>query len=1216
MPAPTSAVPLRRPIGPWVGLMAVLLLVAGVMTSGVQRLHQNALKVERDRLAHQTKNLEERLAIHLQAVSNALDSLREPLSSERPFARVEQALVERLNALVAAMPFVRTLVVVDADGNVLASNQPALRGRNFRGSERYDTLSRDADPDTLYVSPPFQTVLNNFSYSLGKVIRTPQRKFAGYVLAIPDPYFMGLLMDAAMYAPAMKGALVHGDGQLVIGLPELENAGEGRDARFDGLLTRYLRSGQRAAVVTEATAAGGGEVLAAFATVRPRVTAADKPLILLLMRDRQAIEQPVRQEAVFQLGALGVLVVLASVALYLLQSRRLAELRAERAHREEQAEAYQQTVLSKERLKLALEAAGLATFHWDLQAGELVWSQAFRELWGFSADVGGAYETWVNSLHPDDRAAAERQVQQAMRSGSLFDTEYRIIRPDGSERWVCAKGRFFYDDGRPLRMEGVAADITQRKSAEAELSRYRNQLEQLVDDRTLALSQALQRLSQAESMAKAGAYDWNIHTNETTWSEGFYRIFGLDRATTVASYDCWRRALHPEDRDKTEERLREACARGDQYHQQYRVIWPDGTIRWIEGQGNFIVDAAGVPERLVGFCIDITERKAAEEALLRSETQFRSLYESMDEGVAIYRMLYDDKHVPCDYVVTGANPAFERETGLRREDVVGRKASEIFPSGPPIYLEQCAAVVRTGVAIRFEDYLAPLGRFLLLSLCKLSEDQFFAVISDVSERVAAERRLRENMALLQVAQNAADIGVWSWEIDSGKLDWDERLMAWYEVPEAVRASGLFYAFWTQRVHPDDAAKAEAVLRAAVQENKPYESEFRLLLPGGRVRHIHTSGVVECDGRGKPWRVVGVNRDVTAQRLYEARLEAANAAKSEFLANIGHEIRTPMNSIIGFTELTLEGELSEPQRRNLTTVRAAARSLLHLINDLLDLSKIEAGQLQVNRAPFLLQTVLDEVQDLFALSLQQKGLRFGMSIAAGLPEWFSADDLRLRQVLVNLMGNAVKFTEHGEIHLDVGMDPSPHPRPRLRFALHDTGIGIAPGQTEHLFERFTQADGSTTRRYGGTGLGLAISRRLVELMGGSIEVDSQMGQGTTFVFTIEADPVPGGEGLPVTAPAAGVEPPAADDGDGAAAAITGLPPDTVDRAALLARLARLDEQLANGQYAARQASAEIDILLKAGPLAASYQPIHAAVVELRFEAARAALSRLMALLKNE
>ena len=1039
------------------------------------------------------------------------------------------------------------------------------------------------------------------------------------MLAIPDPYFLGLLLDSARYASEMRSALLHGDGALILGLPEAEGAGEGaREAGFDGLLADYLRSGQGALVLKDETAAAGRGALVALATVRPRVTVSDKPLVLRLQRDREAIERPVRQEALLQLGIFGALAVLAGVVLHRLQTRRLAEQAAELARKSEHVRAHRQTLQRTEQLKLALQAAELATFHWNLLTGQFVWSEDFRRMWGFASDVPAAYETWSNSLHPDDRAAAERQVQEAMQHGSLFDTEYRIVRPDGAERWISAKGRFFYgDDGRPQRMEGVAADITARKATEAELGRYRSQLELLVDERTRALSQALLRLSQAESMAKAGAYDWNAKTDETTWSDGFYRIFGLDRATAVAGYDCWRRALHPEDRERAAEEIRQAVAQGVPHRHQYRVVWPDGAIHWIEGQGSFITDAAGAPERLVGFCMDITERKAGEEALLRSERQFRSLYESMNEGVAIYRLLHDDDGEPVDYVLTGANPAFERVTGLRRADVVGRRASEIFPSVSPIYLAQCAAVVRTGAAIRFEDYLAPLGRFLLLSLCRLSEDQFFAVISDVSERVEADRKSRENMTLLQVAQNAADIGVWSWEIESGRLVWDERLLAWYEVPEEVRASGLFYEFWKQRVHPDDVGHAEADLSAAVRENKPYESEFRLLLPGGRVRHIHTSAVIECDGQGKPWRLVGVNRDVTAQRLYEAELQAANAAKSEFLANISHEIRTPMNSIIGFTDLTLEGELSEAQRRNLTTVHDAARSLLHLINDLLDLSKIEAGQLEVNRSPFLLQAVLEEVQALFALSLQQKSLRLGISVAADVPDWLIADDLRLRQVLVNLVGNAVKFTEHGEIHLDVRVDEFPHPRPRLRFTLRDTGIGIAPEHAERLFERFTQADGSTTRRYGGTGLGLAISRRLVELMGGTIAVDSQAGQGTTFVFTIEAEPVPQAAGHPAAPPVAvprGVAPAAS--GDGAEGAISGLACDTVDRAALRVRLGQLDQQLANGQYSSRKSSAEIDTLLQGSPLAAHYQPIHAAVVELRFEVARAALSRFTALLNNE
>ena len=868
---------------------------------------------------------------------------------------------------------------------------------------------------------------------------------------------------------------------------------------------------------------------------------------------------------------------------------------------------------SNERLKNT-ESRYRSTFHGSSDAMVIVRladeayveiNPAFSDLTGYQfGEVAGRssaeFKLW-------EKAGDRDSFYEALHSGCyLTHHEARFEKKTGEPfRGSVSAIGIEFDDAPCVLL--VVRDVTVLKAAEAELAKHRHRLEQLVEERTQELSNAVRRLAQAEATAKAGAYDWNSETDETVWSDGFYEIFGLDRATDKAGYERWRRAVHPDDLEKTEERIRQAVAKHERHRHQYRVVWADGSIHWIEGQGDFVLDATGVPTRLVGFVMDITERMATEEALLRSENLFRSLYESMNEGVALCELLHNENHEPCDYVVTGVNQNFERVTGLLRDEIVGRKASEIFPSKPPIYLERCAAVVKTGDPVHFEDYLAPLGKFMVLSLCKLSDDQFFVVVDDISERIEVQKKLQEKMALLQVAQNAADIGVWSWEIESGKLTWDERLFAWYEVPNEVRTNGLVYEVWKQRLHPDDVVHAEAVVLEAVRENKPYESEFRLLLPSGHVRHIHTSGVIQCDGQGKPWRLVGVNRDVTAQKQYESELRAANSAKAEFLANMSHEIRSPLNSVIGFTELTLEGELTEKQRKSLTTVRNAGRVLLRLINDLLDLSKIEAGELAVHHSTFMLQSLLDDVKDLFSLSLEQKGLLFEIAVAADVPALLTADDLRLRQILVNLLGNAVKFSEHGKIRLDVQTDGASFPRKRLRFALSDTGIGISPEQATRLFERFTQADGSTTRKYGGTGLGLAISKRLVELMGGTITLESQLGRGTTFVFTIEVAPAeritePRQESLPALTNTP-------NSGEGAAMPGSELACDTLDRPELLVRFGKLDEQLANGQYSAKKTSAEIATLLQGGPLSTHYQPIHTAVGELRFEAARTALSRL-------
>jgi signal transduction histidine kinase/DNA-binding response OmpR family regulator len=241
----------------------------------------------------------------------------------------------------------------------------------------------------------------------------------------------------------------------------------------------------------------------------------------------------------------------------------------------------------------------------------------------------------------------------------------------------------------------------------------------------------------------------------------------------------------------------------------------------------------------------------------------------------------------------------------------------------------------------------------------------------------------------------------------------------------------------------------------------------------------------------------------AQQLRKASQEAleANRLKSEFLATMSHEIRTPMNGILGMTELALQSRLDADQRDCLNTIQECADNLLHLINDILDLSKIEAGKVELEAAPFDLLMVLEGVQDSLSPKASQKRLDWNSFARAEVPTQLIGDPLRLRQVLLNLASNAIKFTEHGEVSLEVSFVARDSAGARLKFSVRDSGIGIAPEARARLFQKFSQADSSTTRKYGGTGLGLTISRQLVQLMGGDIEVESQPGAGSTFAFTI-------------------------------------------------------------------------------------------------------------------
>jgi two-component system, sensor histidine kinase and response regulator len=310
------------------------------------------------------------------------------------------------------------------------------------------------------------------------------------------------------------------------------------------------------------------------------------------------------------------------------------------------------------------------------------------------------------------------------------------------------------------------------------------------------------------------------------------------------------------------------------------------------------------------------------------------------------------------------------------------------------------------------------------------------------------------------------------------------------------------AFWTDHMYPDDRPEAESCCAQAALDGQPQQFEHRMIAANGATLWMRTR-VRVIAGAEDEGELFGVMVDISARKQAQEAAEAANRAKSEFLANMSHEIRTPMNGILGMTELAMETELSATQREYLSVVKSCADGLLSLLNDILDFSKIEAGKLSLDPHPFGLQQMIADCMKALSLRAHQKGLELAFEVAADVPEQMVGDPGRLRQIIMNLTGNAIKFTEHGEVILTVIHEPRAEGL-MLRFTIRDSGIGIPGDKLAKIFVAFEQADSSTTRVYGGTGLGLSISRRLVELMHGRIWVESEIGVGSSFCFTAQFD----------------------------------------------------------------------------------------------------------------
>jgi len=623
----------------------------------------------------------------------------------------------------------------------------------------------------------------------------------------------------------------------------------------------------------------------------------------------------------------------------------------------------------------------------------------------------------------------------------------------------------------------------------------------------LAHSQSL--LAEAQRIGNMGSWQWDMRTNKIVWSDQIYRMFGLD-VSFEPTFDRYLQRIHPDDRERLVTAIQSAMFQGVRYQIQHRIVLPDGNVRTLSAQGEVEFSTDGKPTAMVGICQDVTELVRLQAEAEEGRRKQREMLDSMFTFVGLFTL---------DGTLIDANRAAVEAFGLKRKDMIGRKIWDTYywSHSPEVQAGVRDAIARAarGEVVRGDHVVRVAeGEYLTVDVIhgplRDREGRVVEVIGsavDITERVKAEQASQQVRDQLEQAQRIANIGSWEWDFRTNKLSWSDHCYRLVGIEPSSVAPTL-EAFLTF-VHPDDRARLRETIRSGVEEGRSCDYDHRVVWPNGEVRVLHQLGEVKHDAKGRPAKMIGTTQDVTEinaarAELMESKLkaESANQAKSRFVASMSHELRTPLNAIIGFSELLQSDDapLSDERRKEYARdIHSSGKHLLSVINDILDISRIEAGKVSLDEEETSISDLIDSTYRMVRPRAEETGVTVVSNVDPAVTTVL-ADRRLLLQTLLNLASNAVKFTERGG-RVDVIAQPGRDGG--VDVVVCDTGIGMSADDIARVGEPFLQVDGRLSRKFEGTGLGLVIAKRLIEMHGGTLTIESVLGAGTTMTISLPA-----------------------------------------------------------------------------------------------------------------